>query len=367
MVGKINELMGGGGGMIAKTYEVVVRVLCTFIPLKNLRHRIRNFLTRNVVLLFSGVRVDVYDELGCGWMEYMLTNNMKERVETLRKNLDDKSLKLLERLLSRPFFANRNAKFKRAGLYCEGGFYNSLFSEEEIEDRKKIRLQYKKCKKTFCLTHRFAFLSETFFYNSGLVNKSEKLKNYIAGKDFIDGGAYIGDTALMYIKLYNPRKVYSFDISPKNIDRYAKTMKLNKISPDKYEILFLGLSDSQKTISIDDDGNGGTTSLSKGSVTVELKDLDTFAKDNKLHVGFIKTDLEGGDFDALKGMTETIRRDRPVLALSIYHNPRDFFEMKPFLENVVSDLNYKITIEKHSPERILAETVVFAYPKELDD
>jgi hypothetical protein len=48
------------------------------------------------------------------------------KVETLRKNLDNKSPKLLERLLSRPFFANRSAKFKLAGPHCEGRFYNSL-------------------------------------------------------------------------------------------------------------------------------------------------------------------------------------------------------------------------------------------------
>lgn len=67
-------------------------------------------------------------------------------------------------------------------------------------------------------------------------------------------------------------------------------------------------------------------------------------------------------------MSETIKRDRPVLSLSIYHNPKEFFEIKPALERIVKTLNYKITIEKHCPfPQATVEIVLFAYPKELDD
>jgi hypothetical protein len=143
-------------------------------------------------------------------------------------------------------------------------------------------------------------------------------------------------------------------------------MKMNNISNDKCEALFLGLSDGKKKMSFDDN-MGGTSLFSKGDTTVDLCDLDSFAEENKLTVGFIKTDLEGADFDALRRMVKTIKKDRPVLSLSICHTPKDFFEMKPFLEDVVFDLNYKITIEQHNTSFILCDVMLFAYPKELDE
>jgi hypothetical protein len=144
-------------------------------------------------------------------------------------------------------------------------------------------------------------------------------------------------------------------------------MEMNKISQDKYEALFLGLAEKKKTLFISDDGNFGTNiiKIKNGEkILVKLTDIDSFSKENNLKIGFIKTDLEGADFGALKGMVETIKRDRPVLVLSIYHTLEDFFEMKPFLESIVADLNYKITIEKMCNSGF-AEIVIFACPMEL--
>lgn len=62
--------------------------------------------------------------------------------------------------------------------------------------------------------------------------------------------------------------------------------------------------------------------------------LDTYLQQlNKTvpQVGFIKLDLEGYGVRALRGMEKTIRKDRPVLSLSIYHSPEELFETKKVL------------------------------------
>ncbi|GAB7141350.1 hypothetical protein RsTz2092_13270 [Deferribacterales bacterium RsTz2092] len=66
-------------------------------------------------------------------------------------------------------------------------------------------------------------------------------------------------------------------------------------------------------------------------------------------------------------MTKTIQRFRPVLSLAIYHNPEEFFETKPLLEQIVKGLNYTFKIQKHSTYPLnINETALFAYPQELD-
>ena len=118
---------------------------------------------------------------------------------------------------------------------------------------------------------------------------------------------------------------------------------------------------------MEDSGSQGTSIFDAGGSSVQLTDLDSFALDNNLNVGFIKCDLEGVGLEALHGMAETIKRDRPVLNIAVYHNPREFFEIKPALDEITSELDYKITFERHYPlNDRMYDIVVFAYPKELD-
>ena len=65
----------------------------------------------------------------------------------------------------------------------------------------------------------------------------------------------------------------------------------------------------------------------------------------------------------LKGMLETLRKQRPVLCLSIYHTKEEFLNTKIILENM--DLNYKIKIICLNPEVAIREVCLFAIPNEL--
>jgi FkbM family methyltransferase len=158
-------------------------------------------------------------------------------------------------------------------------------------------------------------------------------------------------------------------------------MQLNNISKDKYKIVPLGLGNKKSSFFIVDDGasvsinskNSNTNRVSK--IKVEVIPLDDYTEKNQLKVGLIKVDIEGVGFEALQGMTKTIQRDRPVLSLSIYHNAKEFFGMKPLLETITHKLNYKIRIEKNFPSirndkggkvLNLLEITLFAYPNELE-
>ncbi len=49
----------------------------------------------------------------------------------------------------------------------------------------------------------------------------------------------------------------------------------------------------------------------------------------------------------LSGAVETIKSQKPMLFISIYHSVEDFFEIKPWIENL--DLGYKFEIIKEQP------------------
>ena len=145
-------------------------------------------------------------------------------------------------------------------------------------------------------------------------------------------------------------------------------MKMNNVLPVRYEICPVGLWDKKAEIMINDTAEQGLSVFNAGRDKANLTDLDSFVRENKIKTGFIKADIEGSGVEALRGMAETIRRDSPVLNLSIYHSPKEFFELKPLLDEITVGLNYKITIEKHFPfvDRNF-DVAVFAAPKELLD
>jgi len=316
--------------------------------------------------------VPVEDLLGMGgidWATYLLSHNllshnMPEKVVALRRGLDDESNRLLDLIFARMRIFPKNSrwtdfKIRHSNLW-------SLITPRELEDHKTYSAEWSQYCADFPMDAQ-EYDHDVFLYHYGLKKASDKLKKYIAGKDFIDGGSYIGDTALLFLKRYSPRRVYSFEISEKTCARYENTMRINNILADQYKLCHMGLSNGKSEIMMNDSAHQGTSILYGGSHKVQLTDLDSFVQENNLRVGFIKADVEGVGLEAVLGMAETIKRDRPVLNIAIYHNPKEFFEIKPALDEITAGLDYKMTIAQYNPcvERFLGISV-FAYPKELE-
>jgi hypothetical protein len=79
---------------------------------------------------------------------------------------------------------------------------------------------------------------------------------------------------------------------------------------------------------------------------VYVTTIDKECVDKK--VGLIKMDIEGFEYYAIKGGLETIKRDKPVLLISIYHTGKDFFEIPPLLKSCVPEYKFKyLDIDPH--------------------
>ena len=92
---------------------------------------------------------------------------------------------------------------------------------------------------------------------------------------------------------------------------------------------------------------------------VETNKLDTIITNEK--VTGIKIDIEGSETSMLKGAVNTIKRDRPILLLSIYHKWDDLFKLQDYLMNL--NLNYKFYIRHYSLS--VAKTVLYCIPDKI--
>ena len=74
-------------------------------------------------------------------------------------------------------------------------------------------------------------------------------------------------------------------------------------------------------------------------------------------VTFIKMDIEGAEYEALKGAERIIREQKPKLAICVYHKPEDIWE----LPELILEFNesYKFYLRHYSYQD--NETVLYAF------
>lgn len=172
------------------------------------------------------------------------------------------------------------------------------------------------------------------------------------GQVFLDIGCFDGATSLEFAqRAPQYQKIIAFEPEPSN---FAKCKSNLAIIRD-IEVHPVGLSSSDCVLKISAEGSASAVSNSSGT-EISLRRLDDVI--GQQYASFIKIDIEGGEADAIKGAAETIKKWKPVLAVSVYHKVGDFWR----IPKMILDLNpnYKIYM-RHYTETIY-ETVMFFVP-----
>ena len=114
---------------------------------------------------------------------------------------------------------------------------------------------------------------------------------------------------------------------------------------------------------------GGGTNAQLGSHVVEEEAagdnnmLSIYKLDDlfeKEHIGFLKADIESHEMDMLRGGIHVIKRDRPKIAVCIYHSCSDMYRILSYLRKELTD--YHFDVRHHSSS--YCETVLYACPVE---
>ena len=266
-------------------------------------------------------------------------------IEEFSKNFDRKSKDVIERVLDRVFY-----------LYTHNIFRGrKLISIEELNEQKEINNYLKRLKKKFKLSID-SYDSSIFYYKCGLKYLYPEIIDDLKGKDFIDGGAYIGDSALMFEKFYDPKKIYAFEPEPKNYTFLLKTIKMNNLK--KIIPINKGLGEKEAILQLKSEGISSHIS-NKCDLNVNIVSIDNFVFKNNLTVGLIKLDIEGYELKALRGAIKTIIKFKPVLLISIYHNGEEFFETVNYIKEISSD--YRCIIRKLESSFYFIESCLIAW------
>lgn len=173
---------------------------------------------------------------------------------------------------------------------------------------------------------------------------------------FVDGGAYIGDTAEGFLKFCNGKyeKMHLFELDP---GIYKKlNLNLTNLGGGGENCCYpYGLSDENGKVSFSGgDSNSSINGSKESNMIGEVRKLDDVLKGER--VTFIKMDIEGSELAALKGAANTIRSQKPKLAICIYHSPQDMLKIPIYIKSLVPE--YKIYIRHYTD--MMLETVCYA-------
>lgn len=180
------------------------------------------------------------------------------------------------------------------------------------------------------------------------------------GINFVDAGAYTGDTVReMMEEGIHPVGVYCFEAD------YNNFIKLNAFKQQNTKIENLNcenyaLWDTPAKLGMKFANYNARIDVKCKEVTVEATTIDKYFENIK--VGFIKMDIEGAERKALAGGMKTIKRDRPILAISIYHGLEDIVEIPKLLMRELEE--YEFIVRHHS--YTYSETVLYGVPRELN-
>ena len=154
------------------------------------------------------------------------------------------------------------------------------------------------------------------------------------GAIVIDGGVFDGGTAKVFTEM--GYKVYGFEMDKKNF-AIAK-----KVADEMgFVVENLSLGSYKHKMSYNAVGNSGSKWNANGNEITEVIPLDAYVRENNIpRVDFIKLDVEGAELDILKGAKTTIARFKPILAISAYHKPDDFWVLMNYIKSVRPDYEF---------------------------
>lgn len=205
----------------------------------------------------------------------------------------------------------------------------------------------------FRLTGDYNFLSEYSF----LVEEQyfDECVQFGIDEVFVDAGGFDGFTSENFCtRCPQYKKVYFFEPVEESID--IARGKLSRFANIEY--IAKGLSDANTRLCFDAGSGYSSAVVESGSFKIDVVKLDDVAQEK---VTFIKMDLEGHELHALDGATRHIREDKPKLAITVYHNSSDFYNVYDKVMNICPD--YKVFL-RHYTEG-WSETVMFFIPESV--
>lgn len=184
---------------------------------------------------------------------------------------------------------------------------------------------------------------------------------YEKNEIFVDGGAYHGEDTLRFSQVVGDKFRHSYCFESDWINYHKCVGNLSKrlgsasancsetcYRSGKVSVYNSGLHNLNENLSFDSYGTPGSAfsqprNPQAGATASAVRLEDIVNPDER--ITFIKLDIEGAEIAALQGAERIIKKDRPKLAICIYHEIEDLWTIPLFIHNTAPE--YKLYVRHH--------------------
>jgi FkbM family methyltransferase len=175
---------------------------------------------------------------------------------------------------------------------------------------------------------------------------------------FLDCGAFDGDTIRSLIALQPG--FGTIDAVEADAHSFAKLQDyvatLEPRHREKIRLHPCAVGAHRGTVRFDDMGSVDSKVSDQGRIVVDMVPIDAMFDSKR--VSMIKMDIEGAEFEALLGAKQVIQRDRPVLAICVYHSQEDLWRLPLLMRSLCPE--HRMYLKAYRGDGI--QTVAYAVP-----
>jgi FkbM family methyltransferase len=176
----------------------------------------------------------------------------------------------------------------------------------------------------------------------------------------VDCGAYDGDTVKLVLQRYGSEfaAIYAIEgdvVAFEELRAYAATLP-----PDtrgKIHPIHCAVGGTRTVVQFTSDGTTGLTRNDNHDLDVQCYPLDDISIAQPATL--IKMDIEGDEYDALLGAHNMIARDKPLLAICVYHTQEDIWRIPLLIHSMLPE--HSLFLRAYEGDGF--QTVVYAVPK----
>lgn len=165
----------------------------------------------------------------------------------------------------------------------------------------------------------------------------------------VDCGAFTGDSLRWFVKAVRGQysKVYAWEPDPKNIIELSNCIEADGLK--NVTVVPCCTYNAKTSLCFDSLGTATGFVTGGGGMTIASDTIDNICGDATL----IKMDVEGSEMEALSGAAVTIKRNKPKLAVAVYHRREDIFEIPKFIRSLRNDYTFHLRIHKEVADDVI--------------